>query len=140
MRKVGVALMVSVSLSACVSTRQFSDVQFTPPSGDYRLLIMRPDISVGSVTTGGMVEQRADWTETSRRNVLAAIRDQQAERGGNVLVLERRDQLSSVPAEQLIELERLHNVVGNSIALHKYMGYNLPTKRGKVRRESCRNA
>ena len=131
MRKLAVALMVSISVSACVSTRQYADLQFAPPSGDYRLLIMRPDISVGSVTTGGMVEPRADWTETSRRYVLAAIRAQQAARGGNALVLERRDQLPGVPAEQLAELERLHGAVGNSIALHKYMGYNLPTKRGR---------
>ncbi|QNN65758.1 hypothetical protein H9L12_04160 [Sphingomonas rhizophila] len=82
MRKVGVVLMLSVSLSACVSTRQFADVHFSPPSGDYKLLVMRPDVSVGSVTTGGMVEPRADWTEQSRRNLLAALRAQQATRGG----------------------------------------------------------
>ena len=38
---------------------------------------------------------------------------------------------SNVPAETIAELERLHGAVGNSIALHKYLGENLPTKRGK---------
>jgi hypothetical protein len=131
MRKVGVVLMLSVSLSACVSTRQFADVHFSPPSGDYKLLVMRPDVSVGSVTTGGMVEPRADWTEQSRRNLLAALRAQQATRGGNAMILEKRDAIAGVSASEIAELERLHNAVGNSIALHKYMGYGLPTKRGR---------
>jgi len=131
MRKLGMTLMVGVSLSACVQTRQFADVQFTPPSGDYKLLVMRPDVSVGSVTTGGLVEPRADWTEAARTNVLAALRAQQATRGGDVLVLDRRDALPGISPETIADLERLHNAVGNSIALHKYMGYQLPTKRGK---------
>ena len=131
MRNLGIALLAGVCLSACVQTRQFADVQFAPPQGDYKLLVMRPDVSVGSVTTGGMVEPRADWTETSRANLLAALRAQQASRGGNVLVLDRRDSLPGVSADIIAELERLHNAVGNSIALHKYMGHELPTKRHK---------
>jgi hypothetical protein len=92
---------------------------------------MRPDVSVGSVTTGGLVEQRADWTESARTKLLAAIRAQQAGRGGNLKILERRDSLPGVDAESIAELERLHYAVGSSIALHKYSGAYLPTKRGK---------
>jgi hypothetical protein len=92
---------------------------------------MRPDVTVGSVTTGGLVEPRADWTETARAKLLAALKAQQAERGGNVLVLDRRDSLPGVDAETIAELERLHYAVGSSIALHKYLGAYLPTKRNK---------
>ena len=133
MRNLSIAVMGSAALlvGGCVSTRQYADTQFAPPSGDYKLLVMRPDVSVGSVTTGGLTEPRADWTEAARSNLLAALRTQQAGRGGNVRVLDRRDSLPGVPAETIAELERLHGVVGNSIALHKYLGENLPTKRGK---------
>jgi len=131
MRRLGFALFASVALSACVSTRQYADVEFTPPQGDYKLLVMRPDVSVGSVTTGGLVEPRADWTETARTKLLAAIRAQQAARGGNVLIMEKRNSLPGVAAETIAELERLHYAVGSSIALHKYSGAYLPTKRGK---------
>jgi hypothetical protein len=131
MRRLGFALLASVALAGCVQTRQYADVEFSPPQGDYKLLVMRPDVSVGSVTTGGMVEPRADWTETARAKLLAAIRVQQAARGGNVLILERRDSLAGVGAETVAELERLHYAVGSSIALHKYSGAYLPTKRGK---------
>ena len=70
----------------CVQTRQYADVQFTPPQGDYKLLVLRPDVTVGSLTTGGMVEPRADWTEQARANIIAALRAQQAARGGKVTV------------------------------------------------------
>ena len=52
--------------TGCVQTRQYADVQFTPPQGDYKLLVLRPDVTVGSLTTGGMVEPRADWTDQAR--------------------------------------------------------------------------
>ncbi len=129
MRVVALALASSLMLSACVQTRQYADLQFTPPQGDYKLIVMRPDVSVGSVTTGGMVEPRADWTETARANLIAALKAQQAGRGGNVRILSRRDELAGISADTVAELERLHSAVGNSIALHKYMGASLPTKR-----------
>ena len=126
-----IAAVSALGLSACVQTKQYADVEFAPPQGDYKLLVMRPDVSVGSVTTGGMVEQRSDWTETARANVLAALKAQQADRGGNALILERRDSLPGIPPDSVAELERLNYAVSQSIALHRYSGNYLPTKRGK---------
>jgi hypothetical protein len=40
---------------------------------------------------GGTIEQRADWTDTSRALILAELRRQQASRGGRTLILERRE-------------------------------------------------
>lgn len=128
-RQLGIAVAASVALSACVQTRQYADLDFTPPQGDYKLLVMRPDVTVGSVSAGGMVQPRADWTETARANLITALRAQQAGRGGAVRVLERRDAFPGISAETVAELERLHQAVGSSIALHKYMGMTLPTKR-----------
>src|SRR5215203_5424641 len=107
MRKWGVALALalSVSVSACVQTQQYADVQFTPPQGDYKLLVLRPDVTVGSITTGGMVEPRADWTDQARASIVDAIRAQQATRGGNVTFV-----------------ERLNAAVAESIVIHKYLG------------------
>lgn len=133
MRKIGIALALalSVSGSGCVQTRQFADVQFTPPKGDYRLLVMRPDVTVNALTTGGMAQPRADWTEQARANIIQALRAQQADSGGKVLVLSRRNELPGISADQVADLERLHFAVGQSIALHKYSGAALPTKYGK---------
>lgn len=133
MRKIGIALALalSVAVSGCVQTRQFADVQFTPPRGDYRLLVMRPDVTVNALTTGGVAQPRADWTEAARANIIQALRSQQADRGGRVLVLSRRNELPGISADQIADLERLHYAVGQSIALHKYSGASLPTKYGK---------
>jgi hypothetical protein len=119
----------SLALAGCVQTRQVADVQFEPPQGDYSLIVMRPDVQVGLVTTGGLVEPRADWTETARGHLLKALEQQQAGRGGRTRILETREGVAGVSAETVANLERLHNAVGNSIAIHKYLGARLPTKR-----------
>lgn len=130
----GIPFLIAVAalpLAACVQTKQYADLDFTPPQGNYKLLVMRPDVTVGSVTTGGMVEPRADWTEQARANLVTALKAQQAARGGNVVIMDRRDSLPGVDAETVAELERLHYAVGQSIALHRYNARYLPTKRGK---------
>jgi hypothetical protein len=132
MRKWGLALglAASVSLAACVQTKQYADLQFTPPEGDYKLLVLRPDVTVGSLTTGGMVEPRADWTDQARASIVAALRAQQAARGGKVTIIEHRNELPGVDPQELADVERLNAAVDDSIALHKYLGDYLPTKRG----------
>jgi hypothetical protein len=119
----------SLILAGCVQTRQVADVEFQPPQGDYSLLVMRPDVQVGTVTAGGLVEPRAEWTEHARRNLLQALREQQAGRGGRTVIAETRESIQGVDPKLVADLERLHNAVGNSIALHKYVGATLPTKR-----------
>jgi hypothetical protein len=133
MRKLGLALALaaSVSLTACVQSRQFADLQFTPPAGDYKLLELRPDVTVGSLTTGGLTETRADWTEQARANIIAALRAQQSERGAHMLIVEHRNELPGVDPQQVADVERLNEAVDESIVIHKYLGDYLPTKRGK---------
>lgn len=130
-RALALALAASVALSACVQTRQYADVQFTPPQGDYKLLVLRPDVTVGSLTTGGLVEPRADWTEQARTNIVAALRAQQSARGGKVQILARRSEVQGANEQEVADVERLFYAVGQSIVLHKYLGAYLPTKRGK---------
>ena len=130
-RGLAVAVAASVALGGCVQTRQYADVQFTPPSGNYKLLVLRPDVTVGSLTTGGMVEPRADWTEQARTSIVQALRAQQAARGGNITIIEHRKALPGVSEQELADVERLNYAVDQSIVLHKYLGDYLPTKRGK---------
>jgi len=132
MRKWGVALALaaSASLTACVQTKQYADLQFTPPEGDYKLLVLRPDVTVGSLTTGGMVEPRADWTDQARSSIVAALRAQQGSRGGKVTIVEHRNEIPGVGVQELADVERLNSAVDESIVVHKYLGDYLPTKRG----------
>lgn len=130
-RGLAAALAASVCLSGCVETRQYADVEFTPPSGNYKLLVLRPDVTVGSLTTGGMVEPRADWTDQARASIVQALKAEQALRGGNVTIIEHRSGLGSVSEQELADVERLNFAVDQSIVLHKYLGDYLPTKRGR---------
>lgn len=129
MRRPIILLLGTAALAGCVQTRQFADLQFTPPQGNYKLLVLRPDVSVSSLTLGGVPEQRADWTEAARSAIVNAIRNQQAARGGQLLVAERRSSVPGVDAESVAELERLNFAVAQAIAEHKYSGNTLPTKR-----------
>jgi hypothetical protein len=78
-----------------------------------------------------MVEPRADWTEQARTNIIAAIRAQQASRGGNVTILEKRGQLAGATAAEVADVERLNYAVDQAIVDHKYLGDYLPTKSRK---------
>ena len=131
MRKASLAAAAAASiiLTGCVQTRQVADLQFTPPSGDYKLLVLRPDVSVGSLTTGGMVEPRADWTEQARASIVQALRSQQASRGGNITVVEHRNSVPGVTEQEVADLERLNFAVDQSIVDAEYLGNGLPTKR-----------
>ena len=122
MRKVAISLLVGASLGACVQTRQFADTQFAPPQGDYKLLVLRPDVTVGALTTGGMTEPRADWTDQARASIVAALRAQQAARGGKVTIVEHRNELAGVDPQELADIERLNFAVDQSIVIHKYLG------------------
>jgi hypothetical protein len=125
------ALMASVALCACVQTKQYADLEFSPPQGDYKLLVLRPDVTVGSLTTGGMVEPRADWTDQARASIIDALRAQQATRGGKVTIIEHRNELAGVGEQELADVERLNAAVDEAIVEHKYLGDYLPTKRGR---------
>jgi len=130
--KRGILLISAASLATagCVSTRQVADVEFQPPQGDYSLIVMRPDVQVGTVTAGGLVEPRAEWTEQARRHVLRALAAQQSGRGGRTRIVETRESVPGVDPRTIADLERLHTAVGNSVIVHKYVpGNALPTKR-----------
>lgn len=124
-------LAAGAALGGCVQTQQYAQPEFTPPKGDYKLLVLRPDVTVGSLTTGGLVEPRADWTDQARTNIIAALRAQQAARGGKVTIVEHRNELAGVTADELAEVERLNAAVDESIVEAKYLGDYLPTKRRK---------
>lgn len=126
--RMALIMVLALVMSACTSTKQMADVGFVPPEGQYRLLVMRPDVSVGLLTAGGVVEQREDWTDQARANLIAALSQQQAGRGGMVRVASTREEAGADPA-LVADLERLHKAVGASIALHKYLGQTLPTKK-----------
>lgn len=125
-----VLLATALALSGCMSTRQFADIGFQPPAGSYKLIVMRPDVSVGLLTAGGLVEPRDEWTKAARTNILHALETQQALHGGVIKIAATREEAGGDPA-MIADFDRLHTAVGTSINLHKYTVLTLPTKAGK---------
>jgi hypothetical protein len=123
-------LAAALCLAACTSTNQKADTGFRPPQGNYRTIVMQPDISVGVLTAGGAFEFREDWTEQARTNIINALVAQQAKRGGETKVAATREEIGA-DATLVNDLVWLHNQVGQSIKLHKYSPAQLPTKKNK---------
>lgn len=133
MRIINLAAIAATAfaLSACTTTtHQVADSGFRPPQGNYRVIVMQPDISVGVLTAGGTVEPREDWTNQARENVLKALTAQQVKRGGDITIASTREEAGGDPA-QVADLIRLHTAVGQAIKLHKYSVFTLPTKQNK---------
>ena len=130
MRNARAALASALLLGGCTHTKQLADIGFQPPEGSYRLIVLRPDVTVGLLTAGGAVEPREEWTTTARANILHAIEAQQAGRGGTVTIAATRDVTGSTPVA-VADLDRLHAAVGAAIRIHKYVGLALPTKKDR---------
>ena len=130
LRGAGIASVVLL-LSACTTTQQLADAGFRPPEGNYRLIVMQPGVAVGMLTAGGQVEPREDWTKPARENLLKALAEQQAARGGSIKIAATREEAGGDPAA-VADLIWLHQAVGNSIKLHKYAFLPLPTKKDRM--------
>jgi hypothetical protein len=111
-----IALLI---LCACTSTRQVADVQFRPPSGNYKLIVIQPDISLGVLTAGGEIEPHEEWTNQARENVIREIVAHQAKRGGDTSISMTLKEAGDDPV-RVVELVRLHTAVGESIRFHNY--------------------
>lgn len=117
-------------LAGCAAPKQQTSVGYVPPSGNYKVIVMRPDIAVDVLTVGGLLERREDWTVTARENVLTSLQAQQARRGGATQVAITREAAGADDAT-VIELTKLHEAVGQSVLMHKFSPIgSLPTKEG----------
>jgi len=122
------ALAVSaLLLYGCETTRQQADIGFQPPKGNYRVIVMQPDVTAGLLTAGGIVEPREDWTNAARDNVVKAVEARETQHGAVVKIAATNQDTGWDPgaSEDLI---LLHRAVGTAIVMHKYGLQPLPTK------------
>jgi len=133
MKRLGLTALgaMALALGGCTTTKQVQDLGFRPPEGSYKMIVMRPDVSVGLLTAGGSVEPRQDWTDQARTSLLAALTTQQAGHGGAVKIAATREETGADP-QLVADLDQLHVAVGGAIVAHKYglATLRLPTKDG----------
>jgi len=133
MRTVHLFLLAGMMLAtSCVQTQSFLQTERSTAIPERsRVLLLPPDIELYELTAGGMLEPKADWTDAARRNVENALRTELESRHDELIVYRSpaEDPETEYGHQQLI---KLHNVVGGTILLHKFVpGRDLPTKEGR---------
>jgi hypothetical protein len=125
------ALGLAVLAAACAQTRSAGpEVTLKPHEGPLSVLLMPADVELSLLTTGGMLEPNAEWTEQGRQNVIAALNEELAERSIEIVAYGDHSDGSYQIAADDEQLVKLHQQVGSTIMLHRYVpGQALPTKK-----------
>ena len=91
-----------------------------------RLVIIPADLELYSISAGGVVEPRADWTEQAQKNLAQALLRDIGRLGSNI---------SRIPPAQMDELSdvaALHRAVAGAISIHHFGNLKLPTKSDRL--------
>ncbi|MCH7544228.1 MAG: hypothetical protein IIB65_11395, partial [Proteobacteria bacterium] len=123
-------LIVSLALAGCEVASFYTKEKLERGNKTAYVLLMTPDVQLGEVTAGGLVEPNAEWTAIAEKHIVAALKKQLAKRKSR-LVLYRSPKADTPKARIHTQLIKLHNAVGRSILLHKFAAPNLPTKEDK---------
>ena len=94
---------------------------FTTRAADSRLVILPADMELFSMSAGGVIEPRQDWTEAAQKNFAAALERQEKRLGPQVT------RLTTGQADEFAEITTLHRAVADAIVTH-HRDLPLPTK------------
>jgi len=115
---------LGLALSACTNTVATKGVNasfnFTAPVK--RVVIVQPDVELGELTAGGLVETRADWTAAAKTFI---SQDVAATLGSKNIEVVHDDK---PPSEHTTQIVKLHDVVGQEAIFHTLA--DLPNKGG----------
>jgi len=96
---------------------------FSKRMADSRLLVLPADMELFSISAGGVVEPREDWTEAAQQNFSIGLAAQRERLGAKVT------ELDAAQAEEFADVTALHRAVAEAIRLHHRGGWmELPTK------------
>ncbi len=121
------ALVVCAAPARAGSPARLAPEFLALPSGA-KVLVVEPDIELFLLTTGGVLEPRADWTSAARSNALERILAKQDSLHVSMV------KLDETVADELGEQLNLHEAVANAILLHHFgpENFHLPSKGGKL--------
>ena len=121
------SLLLALAGNAGAQSRNLADGFVALPK-NARVVIMPTDIELFSISGGGVLEPKADWTEAASRHFKAALIEKKKSLGATTVELSEKD------ADEVAEVNTLHAAVARAIAMHHFgPGFlNLPTKAGKL--------
>lgn len=124
-RAVAAAVAVAFTGPVLAQSRNLAPGFTALPKGA-KVAIMPTDIELFSVSAGGVLEPKADWTEAASRHFRAALIEKKNKLGLPTI------ELTSEQADQADEINALHGAVARAIAMHHFGTLALPTKDGKL--------
>jgi hypothetical protein len=96
---------------------------FTKRPANSKLVIVPVDLELFSISAGGVIEPRADWTEAAGKHFRTSLKTMQPMFGSATQSLEESD------LDELAEISALHGAVAQAVSLHHLPGFiKLPTK------------
>lgn len=115
-----------VLANCTTSTKALLNDERTPKTnGTARVVLMAPDIQLSELSAGGVTEPNAAWTVQASSHVRSALTQVLREKNAQLVPAGKNGPIAT-------DLTKLHNAVGNTILLHKYLPIgDLPTKREK---------
>lgn len=121
-----VIVLACLAMAACTTTnvRSAAPTASVAPVADSKVLLLQPDIRLGVLTAAGLNEPRQDWSEGARANLTASLDQELTRRRHRFETMDPQGSMDG-RAGQLL---RLHEAVGQSIAIFSYSGLTLPTK------------
>ncbi|WP_306253004.1 hypothetical protein [Parvularcula sp. IMCC14364] len=122
--KLAYCLALLAFICACTTTRSMQTTNdVTIEDGALTVLLVEPDVRLSFLKASGIAEVRADWTRQGSENLLASMQDALAASDHEIISYSLND-----AKEREIQLVRLHESVGETILLHRFLGVPLPTK------------
>ncbi|MEW6706597.1 MAG: hypothetical protein AB1430_17245 [Pseudomonadota bacterium] len=91
-----------------------------------KLAVVPIDVQLFSISAGGVVEPRADWSEAANRHMRAAL-----DKTAQAHALESAH-LDGKLADEHAEVMNLHAAVAGAISMHHFGFHKLPTKEDKL--------
>jgi len=120
-----VAAAVVFTAPAWAQSKNLAPGFATLPKGA-TVAIMPADIELFSISGGGVLEPKADWTEAANRHFKAALLKKKESLGLRSVEVAEKD------ADEIAEVNTLHAAVARAIDMHHFGQLSLPTKDGKL--------
>jgi hypothetical protein len=128
-RLFALALSFALVLPGVALAKSKSDISFAfPKDKPVNIIVFRPDVQVGSLGTSGLESPNADWTVEGRKNLAAALEQDQAGYAHKLIFLEDKQ---GADGQLIADYQALFRAVSGAIFQHKFFGPKLPTKKDK---------
>jgi hypothetical protein len=121
----GAAMLAFVTIPAAAQSKNLAPGFSALPKGA-RVVIMPTDIELFSISGGGVLEPKADWTEAASKHFKAAMIEKKQKLGLSSV------ELTSKQADEAEEVNALHGAIARAINIHHFGTLALPSKDGKL--------